>query len=165
MRLTKIQGMGLLLSFILLVSCSGDGKRGHRSDFLQPIEIEVPESIKNDSELNALVEESEKAMNEFSDNLEYLIEDIKPYKDMKEDDFSTFDKMKIAKIGVEFLTNSANGMAVLEKINNYATQRAEQDKPLTDEQIKAMAVIYDTFEARMKALEDKYHDFAGKNNQ
>lgn len=152
----------LLVVALLTASCWGNKKRGHRKDFLPPIKIEIPDVIKSDAELTDLVKESEKAINEFSDNMEYLIDDIKPYKDIDFDKASTFEKMKITKIGVEFFANSAKGLTVLEKLSGYAEKRVEQEKPLTDEQIKAMAVIYDTFEARMKQLDGKYKEFGGK---
>ncbi len=147
---------------LFIASCVGEGKRGHRSDFLPPIKIEVPAAIQSDPGLTNLVKKSEAAINEFSDNMEYLIEDIKPFQNIKEEDMGTFEKIKAAKIMAEFFLNSTKGMKVLEEFNNYAEQRVEQQKPLTDEQMKAMAVIYDTFEARMKQLEKKYKNAGGK---
>lgn len=159
MKTKTKQWIGIFACIILMASCS-DRKRGHRSDFLPPIKIEIPAAIQSDAELTDLVKESEKAINEFSDNMEYLIEDIKPYKDIKEKDISTFDKMKLTKITGEFMLNSVNGMKVLEKFGSYSEKRLEQQKPLTDEQMKAMAVVYDTFEVRMKQLEEKYKEFS-----
>ncbi len=148
---------------LLLMSCmGGSGKREHRSDFLPPIKIEIPTSIKGDEGLTALVKKSETAINEFSDNMEYLIEDLKDFKDMKEEDLGTFEKIKVAKTMADFMLNSTKGMAVLAEFNNYAEKRAAEQKPLNDEQMKAMAVIYDTFEKRMKQLDKKYKDFGGK---
>lgn len=161
----KKQRIWLFAIVVLLTGCMGNGKRGHRSDFLPPIKIEIPAAIKSDAELTNLVKESEKAINEFSDNMEYLIEDIKPYKDVKEEDIGTFDKIKLTKIAGEFMLNSANGMKVLEKFGNYSEKRLEQQQPLTDEQMKAMAIVYDTFEARMKQLEKKYQEFVGKKSK
>ncbi len=153
----------LTIFTLLLMSCmGGSGKRGHRSDFLPPIKIEIPASVKSDEGLTALVKKSETAINEFSDNMEYLIEDLKDFKDMKEEDLGTFEKIKVTKIMAEFMLNSTKGLAVLEEFNSYAEKRAEQQEPLTDEQMKAMAVIYDTFEKRMQQLDKKYKDFGGK---
>ncbi len=154
----------IIVSFlaIFIISCMGNGKRGHRSDFLPPIEIEISDIIKSDAELTNLVKESEKAINEFSDNMEYLIEDIKPYKDVNPEEASTFVKLKLTKIGVDFFANSTKGLAVMEKLESYSSKRALEQKPLNDEQLKAIAVIYDTFKTRMEQLEKKYKDFGGK---
>ncbi len=157
---TKLIIVSFLATFI--ISCMGNGKRGHRSDFLPPIEIQIPNAIKSDAELTNLVKESEKAINEFSDNMEYLIEDLKPYKDVKPEEASTFVKLKLTKIGVDFFTNSTKGLAVMEKLESYSSKRALEQKPLNDEQLKAIAVIYDTFKTRMEQLERKYKDFGGK---
>ncbi len=146
----------------LLIGCMGDGKRTHRSDFLPPIKIEIPAAIQSDPGLTSLVKKSETAINEFSDNMEYLIDDLKGFQGMKEEDMGTFEKIKATKIMADFFMNSTKGMAVLEEFNNYAEKRVEQQNPLTDEQMKAMAVIYDTFEARMNQLNQKYKDFGGK---
>lgn len=162
MKTKRKQWIGLFAVIVLMVSCMGDGKRGHRSDFLPPIKIEIPAVIQSDAELTDLVKESEKAINEFSDNMEYLIEDIKPYKDTKEEDIGTFDKIKLAKMTAEFFANSSKGMLVLEKFNNYSEERLKQQKPLNDEQLRAMSVVYDTFESRMKQLDEKYKNLGGK---
>ncbi len=147
---------------LLVISCMGDGKRGHRSDFLPPIKIEIPAAIQSDPGLTNLVKKSEGAINEFSDNMEYLIDDLKAFQGMKEEDMGTFEKIKATKIMAEFFVNSTKGIAVLEEFNSYAEKRVAQQKPLTDEQMKAMAVIYETFEARMKQLDQKYQNVGGK---
>ncbi len=147
---------------IFIIGCMGDGKRSRRSDFLPPIEIEIPEEVKNDAELTALVKESEIAINEFSNNMEYLIEDMKPFMDKKEEDMSTFDKLKFAKIGAEFIANSTKGALVLEKLAYYSDKRVLEKKPLTDKQLKAIAVVYDTFEKRMQQLDKKYQKLSLK---
>ncbi|PID93653.1 MAG: hypothetical protein CSA95_07005 [Bacteroidetes bacterium] len=146
----------------LFVNCGGVGSRGSHKGYLSPIEITIPDAIKSDKELTQLVKDSEGAINEFSNNMEALIEDLEPYKDVDMDEASTLVKIKMTKIAVEFLANSSKGIAVLEKLEEYADQRQNQQTPLTDEQMEAMAVIYDTFEARMEQLEEKYRDFGGK---
>ena len=55
---------------ITLIACSIGNKRN--PDFLPPLEISITDEIKNDTELVEVIKSSEKAINEFSDNIEQL---------------------------------------------------------------------------------------------
>ncbi len=156
----------ILIAFLgmFIVGCTGGGKRAHRSDFLQPLKIEIPNEIKQDAELVALVKESEAAINEFSDNMEYLIVDMKPFMDKKEEELSTFERLKLTKIVAQFVANSTKGALVLTKIAAYSDERSMTDNPLTDEQLKVIAVVVDTFEKRMQQLDEKYQKISSRKN-
>lgn len=152
----------VLIFTVLLSSCIGGGKKKRDKDFLPPLKIEIPASIAQDEELASLVKDSEKAINEFSDNMEALLKELEPFEDKKEEDLSTFETIKASKIITDFMMNNANALMVLEKIGDYANIRAKEQKPLNDEQMEAMAIIYDTFEARMKQLDEKYSEMEKK---
>ncbi len=141
---------------LLLLGCIGKEKRTHRSDFLPPLRIEIPNEIQQDTELTALVKKSEVTINKLSNNMEYLLEDMEPFLDKKEEDLSTFERLKLTKIVAKFVANSTKGALVLTKIASYSDKRAMTENPLTDEQLKAIALISDTFEKRMQQLDDKY---------
>lgn len=153
------------LASLLQIACSGKEKETtttNRENLLSPVKIEIPDAIKSDADLTALVKESETALNKFSDNMEVLIEELAPYKGTEAEELGTFEKMKVAKIAMEFMAKNTEGIAILQKLSNYAEKRASENKPLTDEQMKAMAVIYDAFEKRMKEIGEKYEGFGGQ---
>ncbi len=154
----------ILIAFLgmFIIGCTGGGKRSHRSDFLPPLKIEIPNEIKQDAELAALVKDSEAAINEFSDNMEYLIVDMKPFMDKKEEELSTFERLKLTKIVAQFVANSTKGALVLTKIATYSDERSMTENPLTDEQLKAIAVVVDTFEKRMQQLDEKYQKISSR---
>ncbi len=156
----------ILITFLglLMAGCREDGKRSHRNDFLPPLKIEIPNEIKEDVELVALVKDSEVAINKFSDNMEYLILDMKPYLDKKDEQLSTFERLKLTKIVTKFVANSTKGALVLTKIATYSDKRAMTNNPLTEEQLKAIALVSDTFEKRMQQLDDKYQKISSRKN-
>ncbi len=157
----------ILIAFLgmFIMGCAEGEKRTRKSDFLPPLKIEIPNAIKQDAELAALVKESEAAINELSDNMEYLIEDMKPFLDKKEEQLSTFERLKVTKIVAKFVANSTKGALVLTKIASYSDKRAMTDIPLTDEQLKAIALVSDTFEKRMQQLDDKYQKISSRKNK
>jgi len=73
-QLTKITILFIVV--ILITSCNND-KKERNPNFLAPISIEIPDDVKNDTELVEVIESSEKAINEFSDNIEQLAIDGK----------------------------------------------------------------------------------------
>ncbi len=153
--------LSLVITTLIITSCFGGGS-SKKGDYLPPLKVEIPDAIKDDPKLVDLVKSSEKAINEFSNNMEQLVVDLEPYMDKEEEDLGTFDKLKIAKIGVDFLANSTNALAVIEKLELYSSIQEKEGNKLDDDHLHAIATVIDAFEKRMEQLDKKYQTVAEK---
>ena len=146
----------MLFITILISSCTSGSKRG--ADFLPPVKIEIPNEIKGDKELVDIVQSSEKAINEFSDNIERIAVDGKEVLTKNDEDLTLMDQMKIAKMAVEFVSNSTQMAATLEQFETYMNSKQEQGI-INDTQLKALEQVALSFEKRMDEIEAKYNKY------
>ncbi len=146
----------LLIITVLISSCTSGRKRN--SDFLPPVRIEIPDEIKGDKELVDIVESSEEAINEFSDNIEQIAVDGKEILNKKDEDLTLFDQMKMAKMAVEFISNSSQMASTLEKFDNYVNSNQEQGI-INDTQLKALEQVALKFSSRMEEIDAKYQEY------
>ncbi len=159
MKKTTTTLIALFLVAIFITSCSSGRKRD--ADFLPPLKIEIPNEIKGDKELVDVVQASEKAINEFSDNIERIALDGKDILNKEDEDLTLMDKMKMAKMAVEFISNSTQMAAALEKFDTYAKSKEEQGI-INDTQLKALEQVELSFEKRMNEIETKYDKYYNK---
>jgi len=150
----------IFISSLLLTACSGGTSNKRNADFLAPMTIQVPESIEGDAELVDLVHSSEKSINEFSDNMEQLIFDVK---DFLRDDFdmeeaSLMEKLQVGKAMVEFASNSTQIMTTMEKFDNYVEEKQKLGE-LNEKQLEALKQVGKAFESRMKEIDNKYKHY------
>lgn len=146
----------LFLASLVLISCSSDKKRN--VDFLPPISIQIPDEIKGDTELVKVINSSEKAIYELSDNLEQLIVDSKEVLDKKEEERSLMDNLKVGKIMVEFVSNSAELGKLIDEFDNYKKEQ-EAKGLINDTQLKALEKVGESFEKRMQQINKKYENY------
>ncbi len=146
----------LLLINMLVFSCSDENKRN--ADFLSPMKIEIADEIKGDPELVKVIESSEKAINEFSDNIEQLAIDGKDILSKKDEELSLIDGMKAGKLMVEFVSNSTQMVASMEKFHTYVESKKEQGI-INDEQLKALEQVGKSFENRINQINEKYKNY------
>jgi len=147
----------LFLSGLVLVACSSDKKRN--ADFLPPISIQIPDEIKGETELVKVINSSEKAINELSDNLEQLIVDSKEVLDKKEEEErSLMDNLKVGKLMVEFVSNSSELGELIDDFDNYKKEQEAQGL-INDAQVKALEKVGDSFEKRMQQINKKYEHY------
>ncbi len=146
----------LFLSGLVLVACSSDKKRN--ADFLPPISIQIPDEIKGETELVKVINSSEKAINELSDNLEQLIVDSKEVLDKKEEERSLMDNLKVGKLMVEFVSNSSELGELIDDFDNYKKEQEAQGL-INDAQVKALEKVGDSFEKRMQQINKKYEHY------
>jgi hypothetical protein len=154
----------LFAASLLLVSCASDGSsKKHNSDFLEPLEIEIADEIKGDAELVDLVKSSEKALNEFSDNIEQLLVDGKDIfrEDFDMEEASLMQKLKAGKLLLEFTSNSAQIAVTMEKFDSYV-QEKEKQGIINDTQLKALEQVGIAFKARMAEIDKKYKHYFDK---
>lgn len=161
----KILKIALLLLFVnsILISCSGDAKKKSNVNFLPPLQIEINTAIKGDPELTAIVKSSEKAINEFSNNIEQLLVDGK---DILKEDFNIeeatlMEKLKAGKLLVEFGTNSTQMLVTMEKFNTYIEER-QKTGDFNENQIEALKEIGESIQNRMDAINKKYEHYFEK---
>ncbi len=146
----------LFLTCLVLIACSSDKKRN--VNFLPPISIQIPDEIKGEIELVKVINSSEKAINELSDNLEQLIVDSKEVLDKKEEERSLMDNLKVGKLMVEFVSNSSELGELIDDFDNYKKEQEAQGL-INDAQVKALEKVGDSFEKRMQQINKKYEHY------
>ena len=145
--------IALFFASAILSSCSSGNKTN--PDFLTPISIDIPDEIKEDRELVDLVKSSEKAINEFSDNIEQLALDSKDLFETKEEDQTLMDGLKVAQLMLQFASNSSQMAETLEKFNTYVVSQGG----INDEQQKALETVAKAFEKRINQIDEKYDEY------
>ncbi|MCD6354449.1 MAG: hypothetical protein J7L95_02770 [Prolixibacteraceae bacterium] len=152
--------MFLLFVSATLFSCTG-GRSKRDANFLPPLKIQVTDEIKGYAELVDLVKSSEKAINEFSDNIEQLVVDSKDILKKEDDEQTLMDKIKVGKLMVQFVSNSTQLATTIEKFDTYVNNKKEQEV-LNDAQLKALEQVGKAFETRMDEIDKKYKDYFEK---
>lgn len=150
----------VVLLILLSNACSGGGNK-RNADFLPPMSIEISDDIKDKTELVEMIQSSEKAINEFSDNMEQLIIDGKDVLSKKDEEQSLMDGLKAGKLMVEFVSNSTQMVTAMEKFDTYVTSQKEQGM-INDEQLKALEQVGKAFSARADEINKKYAHYLEK---
>ncbi len=145
-----------LLAGMLISGCSNSNKRD--ANFLPPLEIEIADEIKGDAELVEVIKSSEKAINEFSDNIEQLAMDGKDILSKKDEEQSLMDGIKAGKLMLEFVSNSTQMVASMEKFHTYVEGKKGQGI-INDEQLKALEQVGKSFGNRVDQINQKYKNY------
>lgn len=156
-----VKFISLALTFSLLIMSCGNGKSKRRqSNLLPPLKIEIPAEIEGDTELVSLIQQSETAINEFSDNVEIMIEDLLPIieENKTEEELGMFEKLKVGKAMLEFASNSTHCLEAMESFNNYTEQKEAAGEVLNDNQLRAIATVTEAFDKRMKEIDKKFEE-------
>jgi len=154
-QLTKITILFIVV--ILITSCNND-KKERNPNFLAPISIEIPDDVKNDTELVEVIESSEKAINEFSDNIEQLAIDGKEILNKKEEEYSLTDGIKAGKLMLQFVSNSTQMTTAFEEFGTYVDNKKDQGI-INDQQFKALEEVSSLFEKRIVQINIKYKNY------
>ena len=154
-QLTKITILFIVV--ILITSCNND-KKERNPNFLAPISIEIPDDVKNDTELVEVIESSEKAINEFSDNIEQLAIDGKEILNKKEEEYSLTDGIKAGKLMLQFVSNSTQMTTAIEEFGTYVDNKKDQGI-INDQQFKALEEVSSLFEKRIVQINIKYKNY------
>ena len=141
---------------IIFLACSISNKRN--SDFLPPLSIPIANEISGDAELVEVIKSSEKAMNEFSDNIERLVVEGKDVFNKKEEEQSLMDQLKLGKLMVEFVSNSTQMAKLIDEFDSYKRKREEQGL-INDAQLKALEQVGIAFQDRITQINTKYESF------
>ena len=149
----------LLISSALLAACSNSNKRN--VSFLPPLKISISDEIKRDEELVDVIKSSEKAMNELSDNMEQLIIEGKDIYTKKQEDLSLMEQLKVGKLMVEFVSNSTQMAATIEKFDTYVETQKSQEL-INDTQLKALEEVGVAFQKRINDINEKYKNYFDK---
>jgi len=144
------------------MACSGSDKK-RNTDFLAPMTIEIADEIKEDAALVEVIQSSEKAMNEFSDNIEQLAIDGEDLLKKSEsgEEASVMDQLKAGKLMLEFASNSTQMIASMEKFESYVSNQKEQGS-INDAQLKALEQVGTAFKGRIEQIETKYKNYFNK---
>jgi len=141
---------------IIFLACSTGNKRN--ADFLPPLKISIADEIKGDTELVEVIQNSEKAINEFSDNIEQLAIDGKDVLSKKDEDQTLMDGLKAGKLMVQFVSNSTQMAKLIEEFDTYMNDRKEQGL-INDAQLKALEQVGTTFKTRVNQINEKYKNY------
>jgi len=151
-----IKTLVILVITISFLACSTGNKRN--ADFLPPLKISIADEIKGNAELVEVIQTSEKALNEFSDNIEQLAIDGKDILTKKEDEQTLMDGLKAGKLMVQFVSNSTQMAKLIEKFDSYKNTKKEEGQ-LNDTQLKALEQVGTTFNKRMTEINEKYKNY------
>ncbi len=146
----------LIIISVVFIACSNGSKRN--SNFLPPLSVEVPNEISGDAELVKVIKSSEKAINELSDNLEQLVIDSKNVLEMKEEERSIMDNLKMGKLMVEFVSNSTELAKLIDEFDTYQKEQSSQGL-MSDAQLSALEKVGESFGNRMKQIDEKYKNY------
>lgn len=142
--------------FVIATSCSNESKSVKNGYFLPPVKIEIPAELQGNKDAIVLIETSEKAINEFSNNIETLIVENEDIWNKKSEDLSIMEQITLATTMAQFAVNSTEMAAIMEKMNG--TDGEEVLKNLNEKQIKAFESVSKIFEERMNEIDKKYKD-------
>jgi PBP1b-binding outer membrane lipoprotein LpoB len=155
----------LLITTLLFISCGENDTKSKKSkvNFLPPLTIEIPDNIKSDDELVEVVKSSEKALNEFSNNIEQLLVDGKDVlrEDFDMEEASIMEKLKVGKLVVEFGSNSSQMLITLQKFESYVQEKQKQGL-INEEQLAALQKVGESFKTRMDEINTKYQHYFDK---
>lgn len=144
-----------VISFVL-IACSSENKRN--SSFLPPLSIPITVEISEDSELVKVIKSSEKALNEFSDNIEQLAIDGKDVLTKKDEEQTVMDGFKVGKLMVEFVSNSTKMAKLIDDFDTYKKEQNEQGI-LNETQLQALEQVGTAFNTRIDEINEKYKNY------
>ncbi len=142
----------LFLIFVTLFT--GCKSKVDRTGFMPPVKIQVPAEVKQDREVMRFVNSSEKVINELSDKMERAATDGKDLFMKDEKDMTLMEKMKMTKLGLEFLSCSKSMAEKLLEIQRYI--ETKQKEGVSGADMKAFEAVENTLEKRINDLNRKY---------
>lgn len=151
-----IKTLTVLVITITFLACSNSNKRN--ADFLPPLKISIANEINGDEDLVDIIKSSEKAINEFSDNIEQLAIDGKDILTKKDEDQTLMDGLKAGKLMVQFVSNSTQMLASARKFNTYVESKKSQGL-INDTQLKALEQVSTAFTNRANEIDEKYKNY------
>ena len=145
---------------LVLLSCSDDKKNTKNANFIPPMQIEISDEIKGDTELVDLVKSSEKAINEFSNNIEQIAIDGKDvlHKDFNIEEASFTEKIQVGKLLLEFGSNSTQMIATMQKYSSYIEEKQKTGE-LNKNQLKALEQVSEALQNRINKINKKYQHY------
>jgi hypothetical protein len=146
----------LVLISLVLNACSKENKRN--SNFLPPLSIPITAEISEDEELVEVIKSSEKALNEFSDNIEKLAIEGKDVLNKKEEEQTLMDGLKVGKIMVQFVSNSTQMAKLIDDFDSFKGIKKNQNM-LNDTQLKALEQVSIAFQNRITQINNKYENY------
>lgn len=146
----------LIIVSVVFIACSSEKKRN--ANFLPPLTISIADEISGDTELVEVIKSSEKALNEFSDNIEQLAIEGKDVLSKKDEDQTLMDGLKAGKLMVQFISNSTQMAASVEKFSSYVELKKSQEL-INDTQLKALEKVSKSFVKRINEINEKYENY------
>ena len=154
MKLTQV----ILFTLITISFISCSKKKQRNQDFLPPLEIKVPVILTGDPEVFDFIISSENDVNKFSDNIEMITIEGKETINGNLDSLSIIDGLTIAKIMLDFYSNSTKLQNTINEFDKYMYD-LKYSNSINEEQFKEMKIISQNYKDRVTTLEHKYTEY------
>lgn len=145
------------LLIVLFISSCNSEKEKRNPEFLAPLKIEIPKELESNEDAIDFIKSSEIAINEFSDNIEKLAFDGKIILSKNIDEMDSFDKIKLGKMAIQFVSNSSQMTNTLENTQKYVEDAKANG--IDESQIKSFEIIENTIENRISEINNKYKNY------
>lgn len=153
----KYTNIIFLTLFMILISSCNIKKENRNPKFLASIKIHIPEELVEYSEIVEFFESSEKAINEYSDNIEEFAFEGKDILEMDEESLSDTNRNKLSLMNIQFVSNSTRMVNVLEDAKKFI--EVERKNGLDESQLRSLETIKEVLEKRIRNINIKYKDY------
>ncbi len=150
----KLKNFLVAIFFVVIVQGCASHQPVNREGFLPPVSIHISGKVKKDSSAVAFIRSSEKVINELSDRIEYIALNEKDLLQKDNDDLSVMEKIRMARLSMQFLSAGNSLLNELDKIQHYIDEK--QKKGINDVDLKAYESVEKAIEDRIKRLNEKY---------
>ncbi len=140
------------LIFLFMQSCVN---HIDRTGFLPPVKIEIPQVSKNDKNAVEFIKTSETIINTLSDKMEAIAREGFKIVNKEKDQRSVIDKVKMAKLSIDFFSDGNKLNDEMEKIQKYIENK--QNNGINESELQAYEAVEKAFENRVLQLNKKYN--------
>lgn len=149
--------VALMLSSALMVSCGSKDKPSEEAiEKLGKMEVVIPDELKDNPEIVEYVE----GMSEVADAYALLIDEsltkLGDYAGKEWEELNMREQIKVTATAAEIAMKAAPNLA---KLAEYQAKYYELGDSLTDDEILALATVWERFEARLEQIEEKNAKF------
>jgi len=143
-------------TFLFIVQCTTLEEERHPI-FFEALRIEIPDVLVNNTDAIEFIKSSEKAINEFSDNIEEMALNGNEILSKNREKLQTADKLKTGKMAVQFVSNSTEMAYVIESYQKYI--ESAKSNGFTNAQIKSLKWIGKAMRERADKIDNKYKSY------
>lgn len=140
-------------SLSMFVACGGGGKQTAADKEFGKLEVEIPKELEDNEEVVQFIEGMAEVTDEYALLLDETLEKTKKYHGKKNEELSMMEQVKLMAITGDVAVKS---VAVMEKWGKYVDQRTNLEEQLSEDEMKALEVVYARFEERIEQIQEKH---------